>query len=185
MPENRHPFTIKTNFMKRLFLFVFVFLSLYSTAQKPFFGKTWLQPPTPVLTTAQKNFIVANPTLTLAPTDTTFFQLKPLAGVAYSFPNYQAQIVAGLSYQHVKYKYQTDKAPAETYIDYAFNLLYSWGKGTAEKELAETNDSSFGAGIGVLNKTLAFNIMFNSYRDPLKPDEKAKLKPVFMVMYSF
>lgn len=159
--------------------------ALSAQNNKPFFGKTWLKPPTVVLTPQLRSAIAINPSIALVPKDTVFYQLKPLAGVAYSFPNYQAQVVAGLSYQHVKYKYQTENSPAEEYVDYAFNLIYSFGKGTAEKQLAETNDSSFGAGVGLLNKTLGLNILFNSYKDPLKPDEKAKLKPVFAIMYSF
>lgn len=170
--------------MKIILFLICIFFSFALLAQKPFFGKTWLKPPVSKLSPQTKSLIAANPTIDIVPKDTTFFQLKPLAGVAYSFPNYQAQVVAGLSFQHVKYKYQTDNAPAESYIDYAFNLLYSFGTGTATKE-AETNSSSFGVGVGVLNKTLGLNLLFNSYKDPTKPDEKSKLRPVFAIMYSF
>ena len=177
--------------MKKVLVSLFALVSLAVSAQTPFFGKTWLQPPAqPGSKTVIKNRLIATPITAVVPTDTTFYQLKPLVGLAYSFPNYQAQVVTGLSYQHVKYKYQTaatpttPAAPAETYIDYAFNLLYSAGGSTADKE-ADTDISSFGIGIGVLNKTLAFNLLFNRYRDPLKPDEKKKLKPVFAIMYSF
>lgn len=167
------------------FLICILFSSMLSAqSQKPFFGKTWLKPPKVGLSAQQMGIMAANPSITVVPQDTAFFQLKPLLGVAYSFPNYQAQVVAGLSYQHVKYKYQTENSPAESYVDYAINLLYSAGGSTADKE-ADTEISSWGLGIGLLNKTLGLNLLFNKYRDPLKPDEKAKLKPVFAVMYSF
>lgn len=176
--------------MKSVLFIIAVCLSISVSAQyskKPFIGRTWLKPP--VQSKAGKSFAFpgspANP-------DTTFYQFKALVGVAYSYPDYKAIGLTGISFQHILYRYQTSDpaAPDQAYCDWAINLVYGGG-GTTNPD-KDVDFSSFGIGGSFFDKKVSLYILGSRYSDkvlptPTNPDPvatKKTIKPVFAISYS-
>lgn len=174
--------------MKVKLLLLFVIISGAVSAQSsktPFIGRTWLKPP--VQNKAAKSFTFpgspANP-------DTAFYQFKALVGVAYSYPDYKAMGLTGISFQHILYRYQTADAPDQAYCDWAINLVYGGGA-TTTPDTKDVDFSSFGVGGSFFDKKVSLYILGSRYSDKVIPTptspastSKKTIKPAFAISYS-
>lgn len=170
--------------MKLLLALIAICFSLSLSAQesqKPFIGRTWLKPPAQNKNAKSFTFpgSMTNP-------DTTFLQFKAFAGVAYSYPDYKAMGLTGVSYQHIQYKYQTADAPDQIYCDWAINLVYGGG-GTTTPDIKNVDFSSFGVGAAFFNRKVSLYILASRYSNiptDQTPQPKKTFKPVFAVALS-
>lgn len=183
----------KIIFMKVLLFSLFVFISIGAvsaqSSKKPFIGRTWLKPHRQtVQNDAAKSFVFPG---SMANPDTSFYQFKAMVALAYSYPDYKAMGLTGISFQHVLYKFQTPNAPDQIYCDWAINLVYGGG-GTTNSETKDVDFSSFGVGASFFDKKVSLYILGSRYSDkilptPTNPDggsNKKTIKPVVAVAFS-